>query len=233
MWLRWPGLGRRLLHLALILLLVLPFLWIMLHLVTPAFVTPLMVQRLTEGQGWSQSWTPLEEISPYLAQAVIAAEDNRFCQHRGVDWGAIHEAQDEVERGKRRNPRGASTISQQTVKNLLLWPQQSRTRKALELVYVTWIEALWPKRRILEIYLNIVEFGPGLYGAEAAAQAHFGVSAKDLTRRQAALLATTLPNPLARDPGSPSGNHASRARRIERRMGNLEGLLGCLPQQGR
>lgn len=228
MWLRWPGLGRRLLHLVLILLVVLPFLWILLHLVTPAVVTPLMVQRLTEGHGWSQSWTPLEEISPYLPQAVIAAEDNRFCQHRGVDWGAIHEAQDEVERGQRRNPRGASTISQQTVKNLLLWPQQSRTRKALELVYVTWVEAFWPKRRILEIYLNIVEFGPGLYGAEAAAQEHFGVTAKDLTRRQAALLATTLPNPLARDPGAPSGNHASRARRIERRMGNLKGLLDCL-----
>lgn len=228
MWLRVPGLGRRLLHLALILLLILPFLWILLHLVAPAFVTPLMVQRLTEGHGWSQDWTPLEEISPHLAAAVIAAEDNRFCQHRGVDWGAIHEAQDEVARGQRSNPRGASTISQQTVKNLLLWPQQSRSRKALELVYVTWLEAFWPKQRILEVYLNIVEFGPGLYGAEAGARAHFGVSAKALTRRQAALLATALPNPLARNPANPSANHASRARRIEGRMRNLDGLLGCI-----
>ncbi len=232
MWLRAlkpRGLGRRLFHLGLILLLVLPFLWILLHLVAPAFITPLMVQRLTEGHGWSQRWRPLVEISPHLQRAVIAAEDNRFCQHLGIDWGAIKDAREEVERGRRSQSRGASTISQQTAKNLLLWPQQSRTRKALELTYVTWLEALWPKQRILEIYLNIVEMGPGIYGAEAAAQAHFGVSAKDLSRRQAALLATTLPNPLARNPAKPSGNHASRARRIEQRMRNLEGLVGCLP----
>ncbi len=212
---RWAGYGRRLFYLALLLLV-------------PVAVTPLMLLRLTEGQGWSHDWTPASEISPHLEAAVIAAEDNRFCQHRGVDWGAIHKAQKEVASGRRQNARGASTISQQTAKNLLLWPAQSRTRKALELTYVTWLEALWSKQRILEVYLNIVEFGPGIYGAEAAAQTHFGVSAKELTRRQAALLATTLPNPLARNPGKPSGKHASRARRIERRVRNLEGLIDCI-----
>ncbi len=225
---RWTRYARWLFHAGLLLLIVLPFAWVLLHLILPAFVTPLMVQRLTEGHGWSQSWKPLSEISPYLPLAVIASEDNRFCQHRGVDWGAIQDAQREVESGRRDQARGASTISQQTAKNLLLWPQQSRTRKALELTYVTWIEAFWPKRRIMEVYLNIVEFGPGLYGAEAASQALFGIPAKDLTRRQAALLATALPNPLARDAGKPSGSHSARARRIEGRMGNLQGLTDCL-----
>ncbi len=229
---RWAGYGRLAFHLALLLLVVLPFLWVLLHLVAPAFVTPLMVQRLTEGQGWSQDWVPLEEISPHLPRAVIASEDNRFCQHRGVDWGAIQEAQEEVESGRRRQARGASTISQQTAKNLLLWPQQSRTRKALELTYVTWLEALWPKKRIMEVYLNIVEFGPGIYGAEAAARTYFGVPAKDLTRNQAALLATALPNPLARNPGQPGSGHAARARRIEGRMRNLDGLVDCLDLPG-
>ncbi len=134
-----------------------------------------------------------------------------------------------METGQRQTSRGASTISQQTAKNLLLWPAQSRTRKALELTYVTWLEAFWSKERILEVYLNIAEFGPGTYGAEAAAQRYFDKPAAELTRREAALLAVTLPNPLARDPGKPSGRHASRARRIEGRIKNLEGMLGCVP----
>ncbi|MEO1191467.1 MAG: transglycosylase domain-containing protein, partial [Pseudomonadota bacterium] len=152
-------LGAWLLHAALLGLIVLPALWLLAHLFLPAQATPLMVIRWLDGKGWQQEWVDLDAISPQLARAVIAAEDNRFCQHRGVDWGAIREAQAEVASGERSRPRGASTIPQQTVKNLLLWPEQARVRKALELTYVTWLEALWDKERILETYLNIAEFG--------------------------------------------------------------------------
>ncbi len=225
----WRRLARGLLHLGILLALVLPFLWLLVHLIAPVAVTPLMVIRLVDGHGWSQSWRSIEAISPHLAHAVIASEDNRFCQHRGIDWGAIKDAQEEVETGQRKSARGASTLSQQTAKNLFLWPAHSRTRKALELTYVTWLEALWSKERILEVYLNIAEFGPGVYGAEAAARRYFDKPASELSRREAALLAVTLPNPLARDPGKPSNRHASRARRIEGRVKNLDGMLDCVP----
>lgn len=207
---------------------VLPFVVVLLALVLPVPATPLMAIRLLEGEGWRQSWVPLEEISPHLLSAVIASEDNGFCRHGGIDWGAIDDAMREVERGEREQPRGASTIAQQTTKNLLLWPEQSRLRKGLELTYVTWVTAFWPKRRILEVYLNIVEMGPGIYGAEAAAQAHFGIAAKDLSRSQAALLAVTLPNPLARDAGDPSQSLQRRARRIEGRMQQLGDRADCV-----
>jgi len=222
---------RRGLALAFTVLVVLPFLLVLLHRTVPVVATPLMFERLLEGQGWHQSWRPLEDISPHLIAAVIASEDAHFCRHDGVDWGAIHEAQSEVERGDREQPRGASTIPQQTTKNLLLWPAQTRLRKGLELTYVTWVSAFWPKRRILEVYLNIVEMGPGLYGAEAAAQAYFGIAAAELSRSQAALLAVSLPNPLARDPAAPSQRLQSRARRIEARMRQLGPLLDCVSPQ--
>ncbi|GAB5467214.1 MAG: monofunctional biosynthetic peptidoglycan transglycosylase [Rhodospirillales bacterium] len=226
---RWRNLGRWLLHLAIAVLILLPCLWLVAHRWIPVQVTPLMVIRWLDGADWQHDWVAFEEIDRDLIAAVIASEDNRFCQHRGVDWGAIQQAQAEVEQGQRASPRGASTLSQQTIKNLLLWPEKSRTRKALELTYVTLLEALWTKLRILETYLNIVEFGPGIYGAEAAAQHYFGVRANALTPRQSALLATALPNPLARNPAKPSTSHAARASRIERRMRSLEGHLGCLP----
>jgi monofunctional glycosyltransferase len=213
---------------ALGLLGALPLLLVLWAGIMPVPGTPLMALRLLEGETWRHSWRPLDEISPNLALAVLAAEDNAFCQHHGIDWPAMAKAVKEVEKGKRDEPRGASTLSMQVAKNLLLWPDRDPLRKGLELVYVTWIEGLWPKRRIVEVYLNIVEWAPGIYGAEAAAQHHFGVSAVKLSNRQAALLAAVLPNPRKFNAGKPSGYINERAAQLQRRMEDIRPLADCL-----
>lgn len=138
-------------------------------------------------------WRPFSEISPNLMQAMVAAEDQKFLQHHGFDLQAIEKAL--VYNSKGRKVRGASTISQQTAKNVFLWTGRSWARKGLETGFTVLIEGAWGKQRILEVYLNSVEFGPGVYGAEAAAQRYFGISAAKLSRQQAALLAAVLPNP--------------------------------------
>jgi len=206
----------------------LPLLVVLLAAVLPVPGTPLMALRLLEGEGWWKSWRPLGEISPNLPLAVLAAEDNAFCQHHGIDWAAMAKAVKEVKKGQRDEPRGASTLSMQVAKNLLLWPDRDPLRKALELVYVTWIEGLWPKRRIVEVYLNIVEWAPGVYGAEAAAQFHFGVGADQLSARQAALLAAVLPNPRKFNAGKPSDYVSGRAQPLQQRMRDIEPLVDCL-----
>lgn len=224
-------LGRwcwRLAALALGFLGALPLLIVLLAGALPVPATPLMALRLLEGEAWRQQWRALNEISPHLPAAVLAAEDNAFCQHHGVDWPAMAKAAKEVRQGQREASRGASTLSMQVAKNLLLWPDRDLLRKALELTYVTWIEALWPKRRILEVYLNIVEWAPGVYGAEAAAQHHFGVSAAQLSARQAALLAAVLPNPREWNAGKASGYISRRAAELQRRMQDILPLLDCL-----
>lgn len=152
--------------------------------------TPLMM--LQKGRV-TQNWVPLQAISPNLVRAVIAAEDDNFCFHDGFDWKAIDKARESNAAGKRL--RGASTISQQTAKNLFLLPDRTWTRKSIEAYLTVLLEALWPKRRILETYLNIAEWGPDRFGAEAAAKANFGKSAWQLTALEAARLATILPNP--------------------------------------
>ncbi len=205
----------------------LPLLLVLLGGLLPVQVTPLMLLRLLEGEGMRQDWVPLERVSPYLLPAILAGEDNGFCQHEGIDWAALQTAVKEVESGRRDELRGASTVSMQLTKNLLLWPDRDRLRKGLELTYVTWIEALWSKRRMLEVYVNVVEWGPGIYGAEAAAQHHFGVSAEALTARQAALLAAVLPNPIERNAGRPSGFVQERAATLERRARDIAPLLDC------
>lgn len=205
----------------------LPLLAVLLAGVLPVAATPLMVLRLLEGEGWRHDWVSLDRVSPHLVPAILAGEDNAFCQHEGVDWKALETAVKEVESGRRDELRGASTISMQLTKNLLLWPGRDRLRKGLELTYVTWIEALWSKRRMLEVYVNVVEWGPGIYGAEAAAQHHFGVAAAELTPRQAALLAAVLPNPIERDAGNPSGFVQERAATLERRARDIAPLLDC------
>lgn len=182
-------------------------------------LTPLMVIRWFEGHGVDRTWVPLSAISLHLQRAVIASEDNTFCQHYGYDVDAVSEQIDNLLEGEAA--RGGSSITNQTAKNILLWPAGSFLRKALEVTPTLMIEAFWPKRRILEVYLNIAETGPGLYGAEAAAQAYFGRSAAHLTRRQAALIATALPAPRARRPARPGPGHARLARRIERRTAQL------------
>jgi monofunctional biosynthetic peptidoglycan transglycosylase len=147
-------------------------------------------------------WVDYPAISPYAVRAVIASEDNRFCEHKGFDWVEINHAIQENKDGKRR--RGASTITQQTAKNVFLWPESSWLRKGLETYYTILIEMLWNKRRIMEVYLNIAEMGKGIYGVEAASQYYFKKSAAQLTAGEAALIAACLPNPLQRNPAKSS-----------------------------
>ena len=166
--------GRPIL-ITLLILALLPIGAVMIHTFVPIPMTLLMVQRRLEGEGMSYSWRPIERISPHLVRAVIAAEDARFCQHQGFDVEAIEKALKANERGGKL--RGGSTISQQTAKNVFLWPGRGWIRKGFEAGYTVLIEAFWPKRRIVEVYLNVAEWAPGVYGAEAAAQHWFGKSA--------------------------------------------------------
>lgn len=152
-----------------------------------------MTGRIVQGTDVYYSWTPLEEISPHLARAVIAAEDTRFCEHSGVDLDAIKTALDEREASGR--VRGASTLTQQTAKNVFLWNGGGYARKGAEAWMAVFIDGLWGKRRVMETYLNVAEWGDGFYGAEAAAYGRFGKPAKDLTRFEAARLAAVLPSP--------------------------------------
>ena len=187
----------------------------------------LMVQRQVES--WSSdkpyvsrhAWVPLEDISPSLGVAVIAAEDQNFADHFGFDWQAIEKAVQHNEKSRRK--RGASTVSQQTAKNLFLWNSRSWTRKGLEAWFTLLIEAGWSKKRILEVYLNIVEFGDGIYGAEAASRTYFGKPAKRLTPSEAALLAAVLPNPRKFHANAPSDYIRGRQAWILTQMRQLGG----------
>lgn len=170
-------------------------------------------------EGIAYRWVPMEEISPHLAIAAVASEDQLFPEHHGFDLKAIAEALED-DRGRRR---GASTISQQVVKNLYLWPGRSYVRKGLEAYLTVLVEATWPKRRILEVYLNVAELGPGVFGAEAAARAFYGKGARDLSLYEASLLAAVLPNPKGRSAARPSPYVARRAADIRRQVGNLGG----------
>ncbi len=190
----------------------------------PVPVTWLMLIRLVEGNWIHKSWRAYENISPNLVRAVIAAEDAKFCEHRGYDWEAIEKAWKRNQNAKRI--RGGSTISNQTAKNVFLWPDRTYLRKGLEFYFTGLIELAWSKKRILEVYLNVVEFGPGIYGAEAAAQAHFGKSAKELTRREAALLAAVLPNPIRWSASKPTSYIRNRAGTIQARMNDVPDPTG-------
>lgn len=193
----------------------------------PVPTSGLMVQRRVEA--WSAAkpytshhrWVPLEDISPSLGVAVIAAEDQNFTEHFGFDWQAIEKAVQHNEHSRRK--RGASTVSQQTAKNLFLWNSRSWTRKGLEAWFTLLIETGWSKKRILEVYLNIVEFGDGVYGAEAAARTYFGKPAKRLTPSEAALLAAVLPNPHRFHAGAPSEYIRGRQAWILTQMRQLGG----------
>ncbi len=184
-------------------------------------VSALMIGRSIAGTEVERTWMPLERISPHLMRAVILSEDGGFCRHHGVDWAAMVEA---IE-----SDRGGSTITMQVVKNLFLWPSRSYVRKAVEIGLAYLVEALWPKRRILEIYLNIAEWGDGVFGAEAAAQTHFGKRAARLTAEEAALLAAVLPSPIERTAGAPSGMTGRLASRLLVRMRNSRADLSCVP----
>lgn len=191
-------------------------------------VSTLMLGRWVTLRPVERIVVPLEGIAPSLAMAVVASEDARFCAHRGVDWGALKEVIDDAEDDA--PSRGASTIPMQTAKNLFLWPGRSYVRKALELPIALYIDLIWGKRRVMEAYLNVAEWGDGVFGAEAAAQRHFGKSARHLTRNEAALLATALPNPRLRNPSRPTGRHRALASRLLARMEAGAALRGCLQQ---
>lgn len=214
--------------LALAAVLALPYALTLVYAVVPPPASVLMVEHWLGGRGASRDWTPIEAISPHLVRAVVMSEDARFCAHWGVDWGAISDAVRRAER-RHRPVAGVSTIPMQTVKNLYFLSGRSWLRKALEMPLAYWTDLVWSKSRMLEIYLNIVEWGPGIFGAEAAARHHFGKPASALTPREAALLATALPSPVTRAAGRPSTRHRALAAIIERRAAGADPYLDCLP----
>jgi monofunctional biosynthetic peptidoglycan transglycosylase len=184
-------------------------------------VTPLMLLRPLESRTDGRTaparryaWLPLAQMPREFLKLVLVAEDQRFFGHHGFDWREIHAAQKHAERTG-QEPRGASTITMQCARSLFLWQGRSWLRKGLEAYYTFWMETLLPKRRILELYANVIEMGDGVYGIEAAARAHFGVGAHDLSRDQCAALAAILPNPRAWDPRSPTPRLAARIAHIQ------------------
>jgi len=223
---------RPLLTLLLILALI-PIGGVVLHRFVPPLFTILMVQQAVAGQGMDYRWRSLDHISPRLVEAVIAAEDARFCQHHGFDVEAIQKAMEANERAEQRGSdkrRGASTISQQTAKNVFLWPGRDWVRKGLEVGYTGLIELAWGKRRIMEMYLNVAEWAPGVYGAEAASRHWFNKSADNLTAREAARLAAILPSPRRYRAADPGPYVRRRASRIQAAMGTVrhQGLDACV-----
>jgi monofunctional glycosyltransferase len=203
---------------------------VLLAFVTLRFVNPpttaVMLVDGLGGQMVRHRWVPLKDISPWLPRAVIASEDGRFCIHWGVDWGAVREAVEEALHGE--SPRGASTIPMQTVKNLFLWKNRSYVRKVLEVPLAYLAVAIWGRPRTMELYLNIVQWGPGIYGAEAASRYHFGIDASQLTQHQAALLAAALPDPDGRYPGHPGPLLRKIAGEIEWRIPIMHAREACV-----
>lgn len=189
-------------------------------------VTPLQLIRVAEhiAQGekvkMSRDWVKLRDISPHMVQAVVAAEDNNFMKHHGFDLEAIKKAR-ELNK-KRKNKLGASTISQQTAKNVFLWPDRTWLRKGLEVYFTGLIEIFWGKRRIMEVYLNVIEMGDGIYGVEKAAGKYYRKPASDLNRAEAAMIAAVLPNPRRWSPAAPTAYIQRKQQRIMRVMNQLE-----------
>lgn len=224
----WPSrqTWRRMIQIA-IILLVLPYLLIVLY--WPPFVHPvstLMLGDLVTFQGYDRRWVPLKDISPVLVKSVMMSEDGQFCNHYGVDLvqmqGVVEDALDG------RATRGASTIPMQTAKNLFLFNGRSFVRKALELPLAFSLDFVWSKSRIMEIYLNIAEWGPGIYGIEAASRRYFNIPASKLSAHQAALLAVALPNPYVRIPNKPSRGMKALAGLINRRAAMSGEYVRCI-----
>ena len=210
-----------------VVLLVWPIYFVVLYKFVPVYYTPLMLQRKIEGIGMAnkpsaqKEWVSYEEISPALTRAVISSEDNLFQKHNGFSFDNMQKAWDDIQKGKRF--RGGSTISQQTAKNVFLFPVKSYVRKAYEAYLTVLIEWIWGKHRIMEVYLNVIEMGDGIYGAEAAAKHFFNRRAKDLNNQQCALIAACLPNPLIYKVGQPS-------RYIQKRQATI---LSLMPKMGK
>ena len=189
-------------------------------------VSTLMVMGWVTGEPVERTWVSFEDISPFVYQSVVSSEDGQFCNHKGVDWEAVDLVVDDLLEGER--PRGASTIPMQTVKNLFLWNSRSYVRKVLEVPLALAADRIWGKRRMMEIYLNVAEWGPGIFGIEAAARHHFNRSAKKLNRRQAAMLTVTLPNPIVRNPRKPNRGLQRLGRLVEKRARQSGAYVKCL-----
>ena len=210
--------GGIVLALFLIPLILTPLYWV----IRPAS-TQMLVGWLTF-QSVDRRWVSLDDMAPILPRTVVTSEDGRFCAHRGVDWSAISDVIDTT----RGSPRGASTITMQTVKNLYLWQSRSYLRKFIEVPLAYYADTVLGKRRTLEIYLNVAEWGDGVFGAEAAAQRYFNRPASKLDGRQAALLAAALPNPLVRNPGKPTQRLQHIARILASRAARKSADTSCL-----
>ncbi|WP_292041864.1 MULTISPECIES: monofunctional biosynthetic peptidoglycan transglycosylase [unclassified Brevundimonas] len=214
-------------------ILAFPFLQVAVLRFVPAPPTILMIEQAVKGNGLDYRWRSLERLSPYLVTAAIAAEDARFCQHKGFDFEAIQKAMEANERAEASGSskvRGGSTITQQTAKNVFLWPHRSYVRKGLEAGYSVLIEYGWGKRRIMEMYLNVAEFAPGVYGAEAGARHWFGKSAESLSRAEAARLIAVLPSPRRYNAASPGPYVRRRTARIQANAAQVraQGLNQCV-----
>ena len=205
-------------------LLALPLALLPLYRVVDPPVSAVMLWKSLGGAPIEKTWTDLEDISPHLVRSVLSSEDARFCEHNGIDWVEVQKALDD-EDGRMR---GASTITMQTVKNLFLWTGRAWTRKALEAPLALYAELVLPKRRIMEIYLNIAEWDTGLYGAGAAADHYFGVAPSKLSARQAARLAATLPSPETRDAAKPGPATRRMAERIAARAAKSGPYVACV-----
>jgi monofunctional glycosyltransferase len=212
----------------------LSILWVVLTRWINPPITSIMVGDLIEGKSLQRDWVDLGDMGRHLAYAAIAAEDARFCEHNGFDMQAIEQALKANERAKARGKkriRGGSTISQQTAKNVFLWPQRSYVRKGLEAYFTLLIESLWGKRRIMEVYLNVAEWGPGIYGAQAASQYYFDKDVDKLTRTEASRLVSILPSPLKWSPTKPSKRVGRKARNVRKAISTVRyELSGCLKE---
>lgn len=221
-----PHLIRRLVLIATTFIL-LPYLLVFVYALP--FVHPvstLMLSELALFRGYDRRWVSLDDMSPNLVRAVMMSEDGQFCFHGGVDWAQMRGVVEDALDGEAT--RGASTIPMQTVKNLFLWNGRSFIRKGLELPLAIGADFVWSKRRMMEIYLNVAEWGPGIYGAEAAARYHFKTPAAKLSARQAALLAVALPNPITRVASKPGRGMQRLAGVVERRARNSGDYIKCI-----
>ncbi len=220
---------RRLILILLLIAVLGPPIWVAIYRFIPPPITILMIERLVQGHGMDRRWVPIGDMSPAMIRSVIASEDSRFCLHHGFDMHAIDAAlrHNEAKPGKIR---GGSTISQQTAKNVFLWPGRSWVRKGIEAVFTVLIEEIWGKRRIMEVYLNTIEMGPGIYGVEAASEHYFGVAARSLSPAEAGRLAAILPDPLKWKAAKPGPYVRRRTGSIEAREGTVarDGLAGCV-----
>ena len=189
-------------------------------------VSTLMMGRAVTGKPVDRQWVALEDVSPYVFQSVVMSEDGQFCSHYGVDLAELNAVIGDALEGEK--PRGASTIPMQAVKNLFLWPQRSFIRKVFEIPYAIFADLVWSKKRLFEIYINIAEFDEGVFGIEAASRHYFNRSAADLTRRQAALLTVSLPNPKERNPAKPTKSLNRLAQVIEKRAQRSGAYIKCL-----